>query len=105
MTKQYRSDLSASIHETAGDLAAAGILDRRTMREFDALCLTPVAPLAPDAIKALREGEGVSQAVFARYLNVSTSVVSKWESGEKRPSGAALKLLSLIREKGLAAVA
>jgi putative transcriptional regulator len=47
----------------------------------------------------------VSQSVFANYLNVTASLVSKWERGEKRPSGAALKLLTLVEKKGLAEVA
>jgi len=62
----------ASIHETAEGLHAAGVMDKRTMREFDELCLTPVRPLKPKEIRALRLREGASQAVFARYLNVTT---------------------------------
>ena len=45
MSKQYSSPLMASIHETAKDLHAAGVMDKRTMREFDDLCLTAVRPL------------------------------------------------------------
>jgi len=56
----------ASVHETAEGLHVAGILDKRTMREFDELCLTPVHPLKPSEIRALRLREGASQAVFAR---------------------------------------
>ena len=56
-------------------------------------------------IKAIRERERVSQTVFANYLNVTSSLVIKWERGEKRPSGASLKLLSLVEKNGLAAVA
>src|SRR6266699_3743998 len=105
MTKQYRSRLMASIHETAEGLHAAGVMNKRTMREFDELCLTPVRQLTPEEIRALRLREGVSQAVFARYLNVTTGLVSQWERGEKRPQGASLKLLSLVARKGLRAVA
>lgn len=105
MTKQYRSRMLAAIHETAEDLHAAGLLDKRTMREFDAACLTPVSPLRPEEIRALREREGASQAVFARYLNVTTGLVSQWERGEKHPQGASLKLLALVASKGLEAVA
>lgn len=104
-TKTYRNDVFAAVHETASDLRDAGLLDKRTMRELDDLCLTPVAALEPEDIKALREREQVSQAVLARYLNVSTGVVSQWERGEKRPGGASLKLLTLVREKGLEAIA
>ncbi len=60
---------------------------------------------AGDRAKALREREGASQAVFARYLNVTTGLVSQWERGEKHPQGASLKLLSLVARDGLAAVA
>jgi len=104
-TKTYRSDVFGAVHETASDLHEAGLLDKRTLRDFEALCLTPIAALGPDDIKALREREQVSQAVLARYLNVSTGVVSQWERGEKKPGGASLKLLTLVREKGLAAIA
>ncbi len=42
---------------------------------------------------------------FARYLNLTTGLVSQWERGEKRPRGASLKLLTLVEKNGLAAVA
>jgi putative transcriptional regulator len=95
----------ASIHETAEGLHAAGIMDKQTMRKFDEACLTPVRPLAPEEIRSLREREGASQAVFARYLNVTTGLISQWERGEKHPQGASLKLLSLVAKHGLATVA
>jgi putative transcriptional regulator len=105
MTKQYRSRVMASIHETAEGLHAAGAMSKQTMREFDAACLTPVRPLTATEIRALREREGASQAVFARYLNVTTGLVSQWERGEKHPQGASLKLLSLVERHGLETVA
>jgi putative transcriptional regulator len=93
------------LHETAEGLHSAGLMDKRTLREFDELCLTPVRPLAPEEIRALRLREGASQAVFARSLNGPTGLVSQWERGEKRPQGASLKLLSLVARKGLETVA
>ena len=105
MTKQYRSPMMASIHETAEGLHAAGMMDKQTMRKFDDACLTPVRALTPDEIRALREREGASQAVFARYLNVTTGLISQWERGEKHPQGASLKLLSLVARHGLGTVA
>lgn len=105
MTKQYRSPVMASIHETAEGLHAAGVMDKQTMRKFDEACLTPVRPLAPEEIRRLREREGASQAVFARYLNVTTGLISQWERGEKHPQGTSLKLLSLVAKHGLATVA
>ncbi len=95
----------AAVHETAEDLHEAGLMDKCTMREFDELCLTPIRPLVPDEIRKIRERENVSQGVFANYLNVSKGIISKWECGEKRPSGASLKLLSLVEKKGLSAIA
>jgi putative transcriptional regulator len=105
MKKQYRSPLMASIHETAEGLYSAGTMDKRTMREFDELCLTPVQSLKPREIRALRLRESASQAVFARYLNVTTGLISQWERGEKHPQGASLKLLTLVAKNGLQAVA
>ena len=95
----------AAIHETMEALNDVGAIDKQTMRRFDAACLTPIQPLKPRQIKAIRKREHVSQTVFANYLNVTSSLVSKWERGEKRPSGASLKLLSLIEKNGLASVA
>jgi putative transcriptional regulator len=104
-TKTYRSDLLAAVHETATDLHVAGLMPKSTMREFDTLCLTPVQPLTPRQIKAIREQQQVSQAVFARFLNVTPGLISQWERGEKHPTGASLKLLTLVKSKGLAAIA
>jgi putative transcriptional regulator len=105
MRKKYKSDVMASIHETASDLYKTGGLDKKTMREFDVLCLTPIQDMSPRKIRALRNREKLSQTVFAAYLNVTVSLVSKWERGEKRPQGASLKLLSLVEKKGLEIVA
>jgi hypothetical protein len=58
MTKQYRSRVLASVHETAEGLTAAGVISKQTMREFDELCLTPVPPLTAKEIRKLREREG-----------------------------------------------
>jgi len=103
--KKYRSPLLASIHETAKGLHDAGVMNKQTMRKFDVMCLTPVRALSAKQIRDLRRRERASQAVFARYLNVTTGLVSQWERGEKRPRGASLKLLALVARKGLEAVA
>ena len=105
MTKQYRSEAYAAIHETIETLAEVGAVDKQTMREFDEACLAPVRVLGPDEIKSIRLRERVSQPVFARYLNVSKNLVSDWERGVKRPGGPALRLLAVIEKKGLRAIA
>ena len=103
MSNKYRSDAMAAIHETMAALHNVGAIDKQTMRRFDDACLTAVQHLSAKQIKALREREHVSQTVFANYLNVTPNLVSKWERGEKRPSGPALKLLSLVEKHGIAA--
>jgi len=105
MAKRYKSDALAAAHETALGLSEAGVMAKRTMRVFDEMCLTPVEDMTPEEIREIRMRENASQAVFARYLNVTTSLVSQWERGEKRPRGASLKLLTLVAKNGLGAVA
>ena len=103
-TKTFKSDILAAIHETASDLHEADVMEKQTLREFDELCLTEVKLLSSDEIRKIRIRERMSQAVFARYLNVTTGLVSQWERGQKNPSGAALKLLTLVKEKGVHAI-
>ena len=105
MTKTYKSDAMAAIHETVSDLHEIGLADKRTMKHFDEACLIPVATLSPEEIRAIRVRSQVSQSVFARYLNVSPGVVSQGERGEKHPAGASLKLLSIVRNKGIEVLA
>lgn len=90
-----------TVHESAKDLRDIGFIDAKTMRTFDAMCLPPVRKLSPMEIKRLRLRDKLSQPVFAEYINASASTVKKWETGEKHPTGPALKLLNLIAEKGL----
>ena len=105
MTKRYRSEAFAAIHETMDALHEVGAIDKQMMREFDAACLTTVRVLSPEEIKTIRLRERISQPVFARYLNVSKNLVSDWERGVKKPGGPALRLLTVIGEKGLRAIA
>lgn len=83
----------------------SGTIDKKTMRHFDETCLVVPSTLDPAQIKQLRESNHVSQPVFARYLNTSESTVEKWETGAKRPSGMALKLLTIIQKHGLQVLA
>jgi putative transcriptional regulator len=105
MPKKYSSNAMEAIHEAATDLYSVGGMDRKTMRKFDVLCLTQIQKMTPKKIRALRTREKASQAVFAAYLNVTPSLISKWERGEKNPQGTSLKLLSLVEKKGLEVIA
>ena len=101
---KYHSEITRDVHESARAMSRLGVIDKKTMREFDIDCLTQIDELSPDDILAIRQREGVSQAVFARALNITTNYVSQLERGAKRPSGATLKLLSLVKLKGLDAI-
>ena len=98
-------DSLEAVFETAGGLHKAGVMDKITLREFDRLCLPPIKLLQPEQIRSIRETSNVSQAVFASLLNTSLSTVQKWEIGQKRPTGTALKLLHIVQKHGLEAVA
>lgn len=98
---KFRSDLSEAIHSSAAALHRVGGLDKTTMHDFDMRHLAIPDEMPPAQIKQLREANRVSQPVFARYLNTSESTVEKWETGAKRPSGMALKLLTLVQKHGI----
>lgn len=102
---KFKSDSAEAIHSSAAMLHKLGALNKATMRDFDARHLAVPSEIAPAQIKQLREANNVSQPVFARYLNTSESTVEKWETGAKRPSGMALKLLTIIQKHGLQVLA
>ena len=61
---------------------------------------TTTLPLPPKslngrAVKRVRASLHASQAVFARYLNVSTKLVQAWEANRRTPDGPALLLLHI----------
>ncbi len=99
--RKFKSDAFEAIHSSALAMFKVGAIDKATMRDFDETCLTGTPTIAPAEIKQLREANHVSQPVFARYLNTSKSTVEKWETGAKKPGGAALKLLAVVQKHGL----
>lgn len=99
--RKYKSDAFEAIHSTVSGMYRAGTVDKATMRQFDATCLSVPGAIEPHQIKRIRESQKVSQPVFARYLNTSESTVEKWEAGVKKPSGMALKLLTIVQKHGL----
>lgn len=103
-THKANSRILDAVHETARDLHAARFIDKRRMRQYDALCLAPIPEYSSKKIRALRNRHKLSQAVLATVLNTSLSTVRQWEIGEKHPSGPSLKLLNLLDRKGLEAL-
>jgi DNA-binding transcriptional regulator YiaG len=65
------------------------------------VCTPAPAVVTPADVRALRESNGISQAVLAMYLGTSTAAVTQWELGLRTPTGATAKLLDLVRRKGL----
>src|ERR1700731_3277278 len=106
--KKRTSRLTSALLETAKDMREGGLLDaaaheKITMRHLGDIG-TPAEPLTGEDIRALRERARLSQAVFARLLNLTVGYVSQLERGAKRPSGPALVLLNVIRRKGIEAI-
>ena len=102
---KYKSDLSEAMHSSAAALHRVGALDKKTMRDFDARHLVVPTQIDPADIRRIRTRNKISQPVFACYLNTSESTIEKWETGAKKPSGMALKLLDVVRKHGLEVLA
>jgi putative transcriptional regulator len=109
MTTKEPSRLTKALLETADDMRRAGIIDalthaKVTLRHLGNKAAVVTEPISGPEIRKLREDAHLSQAVFARYLNLTVGYVSQLERGAKRPSGPALVLLNVIRRKGIEAI-
>jgi putative transcriptional regulator len=85
----------------AKSIYEAKLKNAKTERNFNVLKISTAHKLTPKQIKRIRLNAKVSQSVFSKYINMSNSTVEKWETGQKRPTGAALKLLHLVAKKGI----
>jgi putative transcriptional regulator len=70
-----------------------------TLRTTKLVLPEPVKPIKPKEIRALRQRLHLSQAIFAKLLNVPTNTEISWEKGRRKPTGAALRLLDICRRK------
>jgi putative transcriptional regulator len=110
MTKKTKPGrLTRALLETADDMRRAGIMGaathgKITLRHLGDQAAATAEPMTGKEIRSLRERAHVSQAVFARYLNLTVGYVSQLERGAKRPTGPALVLLNVIRRKGIEAI-
>jgi putative transcriptional regulator len=104
-TNKKVSPLSKTILSTAGGLHRHGIMDKRAyekiVADLGAAAPAVTKPITAKEIRTLRESAKISQAVFARCLNVTTDYVSKLERGAKRPTGSTLVLLNVIQRNGI----
>ncbi|MDR3763496.1 MAG: helix-turn-helix domain-containing protein [Acidobacteriota bacterium] len=109
MTKKKPSRLTSALLEAADDLHELGIMDHAahgkiTARHLGKQALATSTPITPSEVREMRERANLSQAVFARCLNLSIGYISQLERGVKKPTGPALTLLNVIRRKGIEAI-
>jgi putative transcriptional regulator len=109
MTKKKVSSVVEAILEMADDQLRTGLIDQAehdkiTLRHLGPQALRTAEPMSGEDIRTLRERAHLSQAVFARYLNLTVGYVSQLERGTKQPKGPALSLLNAIRNKGFEAI-
>ena len=101
--RSYRSDAFEAIHSAAAALHAVGVINKRTMREFDESSFVAPSYAARDVLR-IRTREGLSQEVLARYMGITKSTIVKWESADNTPSPMAQRLLKIIDEQGIDAI-
>ena len=95
--------ITTSKRKPVAERLKAGLIEAVQSAKGELTLRTVQVPAPPPEIGAkevssLRAKAGMSQAVFARVLNVSTKTVQSWEQGERKPSHAALRMLQLFRE-------
>ena len=99
-----RKTIADSIKGTVQDLYKSGLVDDITMKNIESLCLPELQEYTPEKITSIRKKFKLSQAALATIFNISPSTVKNWEQGNKKPAGAATKLLDIIERKGLDAL-
>ena len=102
--KRLNEALLEMAQDFRGTLLSEATADKITMRVLGAQGAPRPTVLTPEEIRKVRERANMSQAVYARLLNVTTGYVSQLERGAKRPTGPALALLHVIKRKGIEAI-
>lgn len=104
-----KARMRAELVELTEDMHAVGLvsddeMEKTTLRMLGPDALPRTKPVKPGEIVSIREQARMSQAVFARLLDVSTGTLSKWERGEQHPRGPARRLLQIIKARGVDAI-
>lgn len=97
---KYKGEIFEALHRSASALHRVGAMSAQTMRTFDVACIEQPGVWTKSRVRALRERHNMSQPVFAAHLNSTPSTVAQWESGAKRPSKIAAKLLQVLAKHG-----
>jgi len=101
--------VAEAILEMNDDQLRSGLINKAehekiTIRHMGVRGLGLSMPMSGDEIRILREQAHMSQAAFARLLNLTVGYVSQLERGIRKPTGPALSLLNVIRRKGVEAI-
>lgn len=94
-----RTSIKKAIGGTIQDLIRRGVKTSFTEKELKALGVKiPEVEINAKDIQEIREKTNLSQNVFAKILNVSSSSVKQWEQGKRTPTGSTKVLLELLRK-------
>lgn len=98
------SNVLKSIRDDLESLCDENIISKITLRDFDRRNSTKIKEITGEEIRNIRVKNHISQGVLAKYMNMSPVSIQKWERGESKPTGAALKLLNIINNHGFSVV-
>lgn len=97
MSKEF-DILSAALDEAILDAKSGNkILNSETV----SIEIEPLVEYSADTIKDIRKRTGLTQALFAKWIGVSTRTVEAWEAGRNKPSGPSSRLLGLLQSDRL----
>ena len=93
-----RNSMKSAIGSLAKGLLESGLGTPFTEKELNVLGvkIPEIKEITPKKIKKIRDKVNLSQAVFARLLNVSVSSIRQWEQGKRFPTGSTKVLLDLL---------
>jgi putative transcriptional regulator len=98
------SNIKNTIDDLANGLHKANIIDKKTLRDLTDEDIPVLTEYTGEEIHQLRKKQKLSQSVFAKYLNVSPSMIRSLEQGQRHAHGAILKLLNIVERHGLKAL-
>lgn len=94
-----RKSIKEAIGTTIQDMLDSGFQSSFTKKELNSLGVKiPDIVITSAEIKEIRKKTNLSQAVFAKLLNVSSSSVKQWEQGKRVPTGSTKVLLELLNK-------
>jgi len=94
-----REKIKKAIGDTVQDLILSNVKTSFTEKELKEFgVIIPKVKINARDIQKIREKSKLSQNVFAKVLNVSSSSVKQWEQGKRTPSGSTKVLLELLKE-------